>query len=167
MYTGHDFIVLRSMQSLHRLTNNTTFYVHFQITTKCKVILCIICSCWLHCSFGMIKCIIFCAEMYILMAINCFQAANVLYRQLMYHIAVYLICNGILYIVLKINFYKGLHVKVKHSTVSTKHSTNISSSFHCLFVELNWRNWMRDLWALECFTTSKRSIDGRHLSVFS
>lgn len=33
---------------------------------------------------------------------------------------------GILYLVLKINFHKGLHVKMKHSTVST----NISSVFH-------------------------------------
>lgn len=59
----------------------------------------------------MIKCIILCAEMYILTAVNCLQAVKVLYRQLIAH---YLVCNGILYIVLKINFDKGLHVKVKH-----------------------------------------------------
>ena len=56
----------------------------------------------------------------------------------MCYIADYLMCNGILYLVpLKIKFHKSLHVKVKHSTISTKWSTNISSAFHSLFVELN------------------------------
>lgn len=78
----------------------------------------------------MIKCIIFYAEMHSLMAANCLQAVNLLYRQLMYCIADYVMCNGILYLVLKINFDKGLHVKVKHSTISAKHSPNIHSAFH-------------------------------------
>lgn len=78
----------------------------------------------------MIKCILFCAEMCILVAVNCLQGVNVLYRQLMYYIADYLMCNGILYLVLKLNFDKNLHVKMKHSTTFTKHSTNVSSAFH-------------------------------------
>ena len=48
----------------------------------------------------------------------------------MYYITDYLMCNGIFYLVLKINFDKGFHEKMKHSTISTKYSTNISSAFH-------------------------------------
>lgn len=66
----------------------------------------------------------------ILVAVNCLQGVNVLYRQLMYYIADYLMCNGILYLVLKLNFAKNLHVKMKHSTTFTKRSTNVSSAFH-------------------------------------
>lgn len=161
-------IVFHSMQSLHRLPNYIIFSVHFQITVKGEVIICIICSCWLRCWFGMIKCIIFCAKMYVY--IYMWQLIG--YRELMYYIgnwyiANYLMCNGILYLVLKMNFDKGLHVKVKHSTISTKHSINISSAFPSLFVELNWRNWIKDLWALGCFTTSKKSREMEDMCIIS
>lgn len=47
--------------------------------------------------------------------------------QLMYYIADNLTCNGSLYLVLQINVYKSVHVKMEHSTISTN-----SSAFHSL-----------------------------------
>lgn len=58
------------------------------------------------------------------MAVNCLQAINGLHKQLTSYD--YSMCYGVLCLVLKINFRKGLHVKMKHSTVWT----NVSSVFH-------------------------------------
>lgn len=58
-----------------------------------------------------------------MIAVNCLQAINGLHNHLTSY---YLMCYGVLYLVLKINFHKGLHVKMKLSTVST----NFSSVFH-------------------------------------
>lgn len=59
-----------------------------------------------------------------MMAVNCLQAINGLHKQVTS--CDYLMCRGVLYLVLKTNFHKGLHIKMKHSTVSA----NISTVFH-------------------------------------
>lgn len=56
--------------------------------------------------------------------VNCLQSINGLHTQLTSYD--YLLCYGVLYLVLKTNFHKGIHVKMKHSNVSA----NISTVFH-------------------------------------
>lgn len=59
------------------------------------------------------------------MAFICSQAVNGLRKQLTSHD--YLMCCGILYLVLETNFHKGCLVKMKHSAVAVNISTVLHS----------------------------------------
>lgn len=67
-----------------------------------------------------------------------------------------------MYLVVKTNFHKGLHVKMKHATVSA----DISPVFHCLICGTALKEGMKGLMGIQIFTPHRKSGDEIHLPSF-